>query len=77
MATVSVHALTTGHITIPELFFIVPADPVVKRTVPSLSFLIQLKDAGSGTLTRVVFHLGMRRDLNLYLNRTAGPSGQP
>ena len=66
MATVSVHALSTGHITIPERFFVVPADPVAKRTVPSLSFLVQHKDAEAGKLTRIVFDLGMRRDLALY-----------
>ncbi|EXJ75573.1 uncharacterized protein A1O5_00079 [Cladophialophora psammophila CBS 110553] len=66
MATVSVHALSTGHITIPERFFVVPADPVAKRTVPSLSFLIQHKDVESGKVTRIVFDLGMRREIDLY-----------
>lgn len=66
MATVSVHALSTGHITIPERFFVAPADPHAKRTVPSLSFLVQHKHADSGKVTRIVFDLGMRRDLNLY-----------
>ncbi|EXJ79780.1 hypothetical protein A1O3_08064 [Capronia epimyces CBS 606.96] len=66
MNTVSVHALSTGHITIPERFFVTPADPVAKRTVPSLSFLIQHTDGETGKLTRLVFDLGMRRDLNLY-----------
>ncbi|KIW71670.1 hypothetical protein PV04_03809 [Phialophora macrospora] len=66
MATVSVHALSTGHITIPERFFVVPADPIAKRTVPSLSFLVQHRDVETGKLTRTVFDLGMRRDLALY-----------
>ncbi|EHY56583.1 hypothetical protein HRR83_002333 [Exophiala dermatitidis] len=66
MSTVSVHALSTGHITIPERFFVDPADPTAKRTVPSLSFLIQHTDGKTGKLTRLVFDLGMRRDLNLY-----------
>ena len=65
MATVSVHALNAGHLTIPERFFIVPADPEAKTTVPSLSFLVQHKDQ-AGKLTRIVFDLGMRRDLGLY-----------
>lgn len=66
MNTVSVHALSTGHLTIPERFFVAPADPVAKRTVPSLSFLIQHRDVETGKSTRLVFDLGMRRDLNLY-----------
>jgi ribonuclease BN (tRNA processing enzyme) len=66
MSTVSVHALSTGHITIPERFFVTPADPVAKRTVPSLSFLIQHQNAETGKLTRLLFDLGMRRDLALY-----------
>ena len=66
MATVTVHALSTGHITIPERFFVVPADPVARRTVPSLSFLIQHNNVETGKLTRIVFDLGMRRDLTLY-----------
>lgn len=66
MATVTVHALDAGHLTIPERFFVTPADPDAKRTVPSLSFLIQHKDPVSGEVTRIVFDLGMRRDLSLY-----------
>jgi len=66
MTTVSVHALSTGHITIPERFFVVPSDPVAKRTVPSLSFLVQHEDAETGKRTRIVFDLGLRRDLDLY-----------
>jgi glyoxylase-like metal-dependent hydrolase (beta-lactamase superfamily II) len=65
MATVTAHALSTGHITIPERFFVVPNDPEAKRTVPSLSFLIQHEDT-AGKTTRIVFDLGMRRDLSLY-----------
>ncbi|KIW56719.1 hypothetical protein PV05_05355 [Exophiala xenobiotica] len=66
MAVVTVHALDAGHITIPERFFVVPNDPNVKRTVPSLSFLIQHTDAANGKITRIVFDLGIRRDLGLY-----------
>ncbi|KAJ9626665.1 uncharacterized protein PV06_00079 [Exophiala oligosperma] len=66
MAIVTVHALDAGHITIPERFFVIPNDPDARRTVPSLSFLIQHKDASSGKVTRLVFDLGIRRDLNLY-----------
>ncbi|KEF61410.1 uncharacterized protein A1O9_02976 [Exophiala aquamarina CBS 119918] len=65
MATVTVHALGAGHLTIPERFFVTPFDPEAKRTVPSLSFLVQHKGA-DGKVSRIVFDLGMRRDLNLY-----------
>lgn len=65
-STVTVHALDAGHITIPERFFIVPSDPDAKHTVPSLSFLVQHKSPSTGKITRIVWDLGMRRDLNLY-----------
>jgi len=65
MATVSVHALSTGSITLPERFFISPADQEAKHTVPSLSFLIQ-HHSPDGKATRIVFDLGIRRDLSLY-----------
>lgn len=65
MARASVHALSTGRLTLPERFFISPADPEARNTVPSLSFLIQHK-SDSGRLTRIVFDLGLRRDTRLY-----------
>ena len=65
MAYASVHALSTGSLTLPERFFITPADDNAKRTVPSLSFLIQHHSA-DGATTRLVFDLGLRRDTKLY-----------
>ncbi|EXJ80460.1 hypothetical protein A1O1_08605 [Capronia coronata CBS 617.96] len=65
MATVSVHALSAGSLTLPERFFVTPADPAVGHSVPSLSFLIQHKDS-SANVTRILFDLGLRRDLGLY-----------
>lgn len=65
MASLSVHALSTGSLTLPERFFIVPADAVAKKTVPSLSFLVQHK-AADGKTTRIVFDLGLRKDISLY-----------
>ncbi|KAK5945455.1 hypothetical protein PMZ80_002660 [Knufia obscura] len=65
MAHATVHALSTGSLTLPERFFITPADNEAKRTVPSLSFLIQHRSA-DGITTRLVFDLGLRRDTNLY-----------
>ncbi|KPI34301.1 uncharacterized protein AB675_11072 [Cyphellophora attinorum] len=64
MAKVSVHALNAGSLTIPEKFFVDPADPGIKFTVPSLSFLIQ--HVTPEKTTRIVFDLGIRRDLSLY-----------
>lgn len=68
MAIVSVHALSTGSLTLPERFFITPADQDARRTVPSLSFLIQHTTTHSGQqkTNRIVFDLGLRRDLALY-----------
>lgn len=65
MATASVHALSTGRLTLPERFFITPADQEAKRTVPSLSFLIQHRSAERKT-TRIVLDLGIRKDVTLY-----------
>lgn len=65
MARVSVHALEAGSLTLPERFFISPADSQARQTVPSLSFLIQHKSK-TGQLTRLVFDLGLRRDKTLY-----------
>lgn len=65
MAAANVHALSTGHLTLPERFFVKPADEKARRTVPSLSFLIQHKSTDNKT-TRLVLDLGMRRDTSLY-----------
>ncbi|ODM21888.1 hypothetical protein SI65_02732 [Aspergillus cristatus] len=69
--TVTVHALAAGSLTLPERFFIDPVDNDSKsrKTVPSLSFLIQHKCQSSGKLTRLVFDLGIRRDPDLYMDR--------
>jgi glyoxylase-like metal-dependent hydrolase (beta-lactamase superfamily II) len=65
--SVSVHALSGGYLTLPERFFVTPLDdPSARRTVPSLSFLIQHKDEKSGKVTRIVFDLGIRRILEDY-----------
>lgn len=52
--------------TIPEKFFVVPNDPDVKFTVPSMCFLIQHTGKDDGKTSRIVFDLGLRRDLKLY-----------
>ena len=68
---VSVHALAAGQFSLPERFFVSPlADPNARKTVPSLSFLIQHQSPSStspgGQLTRIVFDLGLRRDVWKY-----------
>jgi glyoxylase-like metal-dependent hydrolase (beta-lactamase superfamily II) len=69
---VSVHTLAAGQFSLPERFFVSPlADPNARKTVPSLSFLIQHQSPPSptppnGHLTRIVFDLGLRRDVSKY-----------
>ena len=65
MATATVHALSTGSLTLPERFFIHPSDPDAKKQCPSMSFLIQHHSTDS-KITRIVFDLGLRRDITLY-----------
>lgn len=63
LATVTVHALSAGHLTLPERFFVVPNSPTATRTVPSLAFLIQHTSAAEHPrTTRVLFDLGLRRE---------------
>ncbi|CAH0028730.1 unnamed protein product [Clonostachys rhizophaga] len=64
---VSVHALDAGHLTLPESFFVSPLDdPTARKTVPSLSFLIQHTDSITARKRRIVFDLGIRRSLEDY-----------
>jgi glyoxylase-like metal-dependent hydrolase (beta-lactamase superfamily II) len=69
---VSVHALAAGQFNLPERFFVSPlTDPNARKTVPSLSFLIKHQAPPSptspnGQLTRIVFDLGLRRDVSKY-----------
>jgi hypothetical protein len=65
-ATVSVHALSAGHFTLPEYQFVHPVSRDARKTVPSLAFLIQHDDTQSGKRTRIVFDLGLRRDISRY-----------
>ncbi|GAP90941.1 putative 3-hydroxyisobutyrate dehydrogenase protein [Rosellinia necatrix] len=67
---VTVSALDAGHLTIPDCFFVAGADPKVRTTIPSLSFLIQHPSAPpssrGGATTNLVFDLGIKRDLTGY-----------
>lgn len=65
-ATVQIHALAAGHFCIPEEQFVHPASKEARKTVPSLSFLIQHHCHRTGETTRIVFDLGLRRDPNRY-----------
>jgi glyoxylase-like metal-dependent hydrolase (beta-lactamase superfamily II) len=66
-AFVSVHALSAGYLTLPERFFVTPLeDPTARKTVPSLSFLIQHTSQETGKVTRTVFDLGIRQKLEDY-----------
>lgn len=60
--TVTVSALDGGHLTLPENLFIASAPPTTRTTVPSLSFLIH----HAPTSTRLLFDLGLKRDLAAY-----------
>jgi glyoxylase-like metal-dependent hydrolase (beta-lactamase superfamily II) len=67
---VTVSALDGGYITLPERLFVTDADPEKRATVPSLAFLLQHPSpspSGGGTdVTRLVFDLGVKRDLTGY-----------
>ncbi|OAG11637.1 Metallo-hydrolase/oxidoreductase [Paraphaeosphaeria sporulosa] len=65
-ATVSVHALSAGHFTLPEYQFVHPVSKDARKTVPSLAFLIQHHNVQTGKRTRIVFDLGLRRDISRY-----------
>ncbi|KAF2832460.1 AhpD-like protein [Ophiobolus disseminans] len=64
--TVSVHALSCGHFTLPEYQFVHPISREARKSVPSLGFLIQHRNHGTGKTTRIVFDLGLRRDVTRY-----------
>lgn len=66
LATVSVHALSGGHFTLPEYQFVHPVSKDARKTVPSLCFLIQHQNRNTGQITRIVFDLGLRKDTSKY-----------
>jgi hypothetical protein len=65
-AVVTVHALSCGHFSLPEYQFVHPVSRDARRTVPSLGFLIQHYDRSTKKRTRIVFDLGLRRDVKRY-----------
>ena len=63
---VQVYALQAGHLTLPERFFVHPASDTARKTVPSLSFLIQHQNIETNKTTRIVIDLGLRRNVERY-----------
>ncbi|KAK3388040.1 AhpD-like protein [Podospora didyma] len=64
-ATVQLHALSAGHFSLPEEQFVYPSSGA-RSTVPSLCFLVQHTNPATGIITRIVFDLGLRRDVERY-----------
>ncbi|KAH8712125.1 AhpD-like protein [Phaeosphaeriaceae sp. PMI808] len=62
----SVHALSCGHFTLPEYQFVHPTPRDARKSVPSLAFLIQHCNPSTGKTTRIIFDLGLRRDVKRY-----------
>lgn len=65
-ARVTVTALSGGRFTIPEEQFVHPCVHGARKAVPSLCFLIEHVHATTRATTRIVFDLGLRRDLSRY-----------
>ncbi|KAI1343121.1 beta-lactamase-like protein [Xylariaceae sp. FL0016] len=63
---IEVHALSAGHFSLPEEQFVHPAVKGARRQVPSLSFLLQHNNPQNGGITRILFDLGLRRDVERY-----------
>jgi glyoxylase-like metal-dependent hydrolase (beta-lactamase superfamily II) len=63
---VTVHALSAGFLTLPEHLFVQPCVEGARNTVPSLAFLIQHYDTKTSKLERILFDLGLRKDLKQY-----------
>ena len=63
---VQVSALSGGWVTLPERLFVTDADPDLAKLMPSMCFLIQHPKSGSDQPERIVFDLGIKRDLSQY-----------
>jgi hypothetical protein len=66
LGAVSIYALSCGHFTLPEYQFIKPVSQDARKNVPSLAFLIEHCNPVTGKVTRIVFDLGLRRDVTNY-----------
>jgi glyoxylase-like metal-dependent hydrolase (beta-lactamase superfamily II) len=67
---VKVAAMNGGFVTLPERAFVTNADPKKASTVPSICFLIEHRAPGAAKLERIVFDLGIKRDLTKYIPAT-------
>ena len=67
-SSITVHALSAGSLTLPDRNFIHPCDdPTSRRTVPSMSFLIQHTPLSPDSrTTRILFDLGIRDPVSEY-----------
>lgn len=63
---VTISPIPGGQITLPEQYFVHPADKTARHTVPSLSFLITHPGATNSSPRRVLFDLGLRSSLTSY-----------
>ena len=65
---VTISALDSGQLTLPEKLFVTDADPDKRATVPSLSFLIRhpSRSPSGRDTTTIVFDLGVARDVKSY-----------
>ena len=63
---VEVSALNGGWVTLPENLFVTDVDPNLTKLVPSMCFLVQHPKQDSNTPERIVFDLGIKRDMNHY-----------
>jgi hypothetical protein len=63
---VTISALHGGYLTLPESLFITNAQPDKRATVPSLAFLIEHVDRKSTKTERIVFDLGLKREITGY-----------
>lgn len=68
-AIISLHALSSGHFTLPEWQFVHPVSFEARKTVPSLAFLVQHHNSNTGITTRLLFDLGLRRHVERYAPR--------
>lgn len=62
---VTVSPILGGSITLPERYFVDPANPDACQTVPSLAFFIT-HPSYKGNCTRIMFDLGLRSSISNY-----------
>lgn len=63
---VEVSALNGGWVTLPEKLFVTDVNPELAKMVPSMSFLISHSTQPGQATKRIVFDLGIKRDMSQY-----------